>query len=822
MKKTINRLFGAQKKNRFGREPRKDGLLAGVADKKKPQVSLLHKVKFATIATVFLLLTTYLFLPDIIFFTQEMSIGEISPKAIFSPMDIDIQDRAATERLKEKVGNEQPAIFDFDRQYIKKTGLKISKAFRGFRAYLKDREEQDAGVRGATGSFDNSEAGMMASLAEQEKQFQIELGVPLSKQTLKLLLDEGYSLEIERAVKNVMSRTLEIGVIADVEMVQKGSYRGVILKGVGDSTEVFIEDVQLVMGRVAANTAIKLNLDKIFSGSKAKSNAAHELIRLLITPNITFNKSETESFKRRAVDSVKTLYFHVEKGEVIVPAGGVVDAESVLVLREIYKYTDQSFLTQILLGVFLVVFIMLYVFYVDIRRYKPALLDNIPQFSLLVILFAGTILISRFTYFLLRSFVTTFPVVEQGSIIYALPLAVGAMLVVILVDIHTAIVFSFIISLLMGVFVHGNSLYVFYTFVGSIVAVFSVRDCKRRTGLLKAGLFVGFANIALLIAINLYNVRLFTIPGMLDLAFGFGGGVIVALIGSFLLPLCEFCFDVTTDIKLLELSDLNQPLLRNLLISAPGTYHHSMMVGTLAEEAAESIGENPLLARVSCYYHDIGKIVKPEYYIENQLGTLNRHDKLSPKISSIIVISHVKEGIEIGTRAKLPREVLAIISEHHGTRVIKFFYEKAKSSMSPSDVSIPEEEYRYQGPKPRSKNSAIIMMADALEACSRVLSDPSPARITTLVENVVADIYTEKQFDESDLTTTDLNRLKESFIKTLIGIFHRRIDYPGVKYYEEEEVEDGGMDREQDGKGKHKPETPGGSRHRGVVNIKRT
>ncbi|MBI5180133.1 MAG: HDIG domain-containing protein, partial [Nitrospirae bacterium] len=361
------------------------------------------------------------------------------------------------------------------------------------------------------------------------------------------------------------------------------------------------------------------------------------------------------------------------------------------------------------------------------------------------------------------------------------PVVIGPMLAAILFDIHIAIVFSFINSLLMGMLIREEQFYILFSFIGGIVAAFSVIQCKKRSALQKAGLFVGLINILIIIAINFYNAAIFTVRGPLDIAFGVTGGFIASTITAGLLSLLEAPFKITTNFKLLELLDLNQPILRQLFVVAPGTYHHSMVVSTLSESAAEAVKLNPLLTRVAAYYHDIGKITKPEYFIENQMGSVNRHDRLTPSMSSLILISHVKDGIELAKEHGLPKEIIDIIQQHHGTRITTFFYKKALDCHNPALPPVNEMDFRYHGPKPQTKIAAIIMLADAVEAASRLLIEPTPSRISNLVEKIVKDIFIDEQLNECDLTLKDLSAIKESFTKVLSGIFHHRIDYPGMK-----------------------------------------
>ncbi|MFA5072812.1 MAG: HDIG domain-containing metalloprotein, partial [Nitrospirota bacterium] len=272
-------------------------------------------------------------------------------------------------------------------------------------------------------------------------------------------------------------------------------------------------------------------------------------------------------------------------------------------------------------------------------------------------------------------------------------------------------------------------------------------------------------------------------------------------------PFFESLFDIATDIKLLELMDPNQPLLKELVYKSPGTYHHSILIGNLAEAAAEAINENPILARVGAYYHDIGKIHKPEYFIENQRVSENKHDKLAPSMSSLIIASHVKDGVELARMHRLPSSIVDIIQQHHGTSLITYFYHKAKE-LTPY-APIAEEDYRYHGPRPRTKVAAIVMLSDAVEAASRTLENPTPQRIQALTSSIITRIFLDDQLIMCDLTLKDLRDISRSFNLILTGIFHQRIDYPGADFPGEKKPSVNYPDKKQSeekksGNGKHK------------------
>jgi hypothetical protein len=317
-----------------------------------------------------------------------------------------------------------------------------------------------------------------------------------------------------------------------------------------------------------------------------------------------------------------------------------------------------------------------------------------------------------------------------------------------------------------------------YFFIGSVVGAHSVVYSEDRSTLVKAGIKVGLVNILTILCQNLIAHRWVSVEGGFNVLFGFLGGFASALVVLGILPLMEWVFGYTTNIRLLELANMNHPLLKQLILEAPGTYHHSIVVSTMAETAARSMNANPLLARVSAYYHDIGKITKAEYFIENQGYDENKHQNLTPSMSSLILISHVKDGVELAQKYKLGRKVTDIIQQHHGTGLIAFFYQKAKEQENPEMEQVEEEAFRYPGPKPQTKEAALVLLADSVEAASRTLTQPTPARLQGLVQKVINSIFTDGQLDECELTLKDLHQIAKSFNSILSSIHHQRVEYP--------------------------------------------
>ena len=435
-----------------------------------------------------------------------------------------------------------------------------------------------------------------------------------------------------------------------------------------------------------------------------------------------------------------------------------------------------------LMGSFFIASLLIFILYRDIMRYKPAYIKKYNMLFLLGLMLVSTLLIGRLFGYLLLSLSKGLEFKALDGALFGIPVAAGAMLVSLLFDFHTAITFSFTVSLLTGLWLH-DAAFTIYAFVGSITAAFSVIRCKKRSALLRGGSYVIAVNVFSVIIILLFKGELFAAKAPPSILFAALGGIGVTAIVSLLLPILEYSFKVTTDISLLEFLDLDQPIMKNLMVSAPGTYHHSVIVGNLAESAAEAVGVNPLLARVSAYYHDIGKIKMPDYFVENQSGSISKHDKLTPHMSSMIIVNHVKEGVELAKQDKLPEPVIDIIEQHHGTMMVSYFYQKAKEQGE--GITPVEEDYKYHGPKPQTRVAALLMMADAVEAASRVLTDPTPARIASLVDRIINHIFIDGQLDECELTLKDIQEVKKRFSYILTGIFHKRIDYPGFDFTDE-------------------------------------
>lgn len=360
---------------------------------------------------------------------------------------------------------------------------------------------------------------------------------------------------------------------------------------------------------------------------------------------------------------------------------------------------------------------------------------------------------------------------------YFIPVATGPILIVILTNNpQLAFLVNVILSVLTGMLV-GNRLDLTTIFlIGGTVGIRFAWQARRRSNLVKAGFLTGLAQLFSIIPIEIFKGSSFLIS-IKEGFWGMGNGLSCAFLSLGTMPIFEYLFRFITNISLLELADLNQPLLKKMVLNAPGTYHHSLIVGNLAESACEAIGANSLLARVGSYYHDIGKIENADYFSENQTGRKSRHDKLTPSMSHLIIMNHIKDGVELAQKYKLNKAIVDFIEQHHGTSLVFYFYQRALEKLTLED-KVDEESFRYPGPKPQTKETAVVLLADSVEAASRVLDEPTPARINGLVHKIINNKFIDGQLNDCDLTLKDIHKIAATFSHILTGMFHNRIEYP--------------------------------------------
>lgn len=542
---------------------------------------------------------------------------------------------------------------------------------------------------------------------------------------------------------------------------------------------------------------------RAFPGRPEAAQALQELVLATTSPNLHFEASTTERLRAEARSAANPYDGLVRKDEKIIGSHEIATADHIRKLESLRAWgahqkpaPDWKRDLPPVLGRLVLIAFLILGFATYLKLHHPSVYAETPPLLLLAVLSAlvmgvGWMVVNQF-----RGYEMLIPMTVLSlsvALLFGNALAFAATLVASLL---TGVVFGLGLPFLTG------------SALAGIAAIATATGVRRRRDFYRPMLVVAVAYALAIAAMGLVDGARFDIL-LRRMAWGMAAGLASVLAVTILLPLLESLFTVTTDITLLELADLNRPILRRLMLEAPGTYHHSIVVGTLAESAATAIGGNPLLARVGAYYHDIGKIDKAEYYVENQSSARNRHEKLSPTMSSLIIQAHVREGAEIARREKLPKAIVNAIVEHHGTTILSFFYAKEQArrkadekqkKLSPSDLEVPEAEFRYPGPKPQSRETAVLMLADAVEAAARSLNEPTPGRIRGVVNRILEARVKDGQLDESPITFEDLAKIRDSFIPILTALFHARVHYPGV-FAEEPRIvrpaDDGGQSRER-------------------------
>lgn len=538
------------------------------------------------------------------------------------------------------------------------------------------------------------------------------------------------------------------------------------------------------------------SLEKAISDTTKDEDISQTLLAIFnfgLRPNLVFSESKTKTSINLALDAMEPEVYSYEQGDTLIAPGQQI---SPLEIEKIKAYElaedtlkgDNLFFNELFIKRSFLTLILLIIAYLFIRY---SLKDNSKRNTTLAVSAVSIILNLILFRFIL----------EFGSILLnnneallavlpnLLPIALAPILTAVLVGSMPGILTALIISVLFCLGFDNSLEQFLITFLPGIVGVYSSFKIRNRSKLIQAGLYTGLTSALCCAIISLLNdssIAFISQQIAYSTVIGFFTGItVVGLLSTF-----EQIFKITTSITLLELTDFNHPILRKMQLEAPGTYHHSLMVANLSENAAAIIGSNPLLCRVCCLFHDIGKLVKPEYFSENQRG-FNPHEEKNPSMSALVIKAHVKEGVEIAKQEKLPKVIIDVIKQHHGTSLIKYFYHQAQKQLNAESLnnpnqtqdgqnkqSIHQSTYRYDGPKPRFKESAIIFFADAVEAASRSLKKISQPSIEEMIDSIFESRIKDGQLDECPLTFKELDAIKESFTRTLLNMLHTRIEYP--------------------------------------------
>lgn len=667
--------------------------------------------------------------------------GEPAARHVFAPFEISFPNEKATAFQKESASRVVPDVYDID-------------------------TKQNEAVFSALNEFFESLKQSKASPNQDILWDQIK--VNLSNASVNAIMGEDIPF-LQEWVKRTVKRFLDQGVMdfsRKMELVNEGK-RMITVRGFSEGAKERLVVFRLLRTKNDAVQECEKLAQEDFSKNHKLRTALTELMDEVMISNLGFNEAETAARQKRAYNEAPAVIDEIKKGQMLVQRGSIVTPE---IHRRLEAISAKQFSKQVqlkLLGIGLLVFLLYLVFGLFLRHFESATFASFKKLLLVHGLLLVVLMAERYALNM-----------PYGYINYLLPACVYPLALSLLLNRRVGYFSAIVIAVFNALLTNFDTEVFLYSLLGSVIGTFSAIGLRKRSQFLMVSSSIGLANFVVIFSFNILAQVPFQEAVQLG-TFGIVNGFVISMpILFLLLPLLEQLSGLTTDITLLELSDLNHPLLRRMVIEAPGTYHHSLVVSSLAESACEAIGANSLLARVGGYFHDIGKMEKPQYFTENTMNKQeDRHGKLSPSMSYLVIASHVKDGIELAKKHKLKPAIVDFIPQHQGTCPVYYFYKKA-STNTDQDEKINIDDYRYPGPKPQNKETAVVLLADSVEAASRSLTNITPSSIEDLVKDVINGKFIDGQLEECDLTLQDVRKIQESFVHNLIGIFHTRIQYP--------------------------------------------
>ncbi len=697
--------------------------------------------------------------------TYKLKEGQLAPGEIKSPMSFSIVDEKLTQIELIEAENSMSPVFDYYPQAYVKLFKDLNAAFSNMRDFLS---------RGQA----NAE-----SLYNRKSKFESLLGSEVSQDLFDWLIENQFSFQIE----NIIFRSLSVWskqMIYDSSSLLSDKIENVSVKnrGRGESTATTYSLESLVDLRKKKNFKIETMRGYDRFSERSKNNIKLMTYSLLV-PNLIFNLAESQEKIKKARAAVEPIKISVKRNQLILSKDEVVKPSHIKILNQIRKIKSgpQMFLRILFSALFFFTIIVVFLSYVkrftvnkvNIKPKELAIMGAVALVSLGIV--------KLFLFITEASFYNlTGQVIPSSFFLYLTPLAMAPMLAGLLLSSGELVwLFTLFFMTALSLMLDFNfSIFVMGISAG-VAAARGVFSCEKRNDVYFAGIRSGLIAAIVVLFIGLLERVQVAVP-MTDILWtclgAFLGGIFSAMFTLTLIPVLESFFNCTTDVKLLELSNLSHPLMKEMIMKSPGTYHHALAVGNMVEEAANKIEANALLAKVMAYYHDIGKIEHSHYFIENQRPGLNPHEEISPYMSKTVIIAHVKDGAELAIKHKLGRPIVDGILQHHGTTLISYFYNKALQQSGYGDVE--EVEFRYPGPKPQFKEAALVMLADSIEAAARSIEEPTPPKLTALVQSIIQSKFIDGQLNECNLTFKELSLIEETFKKTILNIYHHRIDYP--------------------------------------------
>ncbi len=699
--------------------------------------------------------------PRLGFRSPVYEVGDIATATVRVSADFTYEDAAATEERRQEALEVVPDVYDFDPQVRETVRARIARGFAfGRQSIEADTASEDAFAESAAREF----------------------GVELARDELALLLGLEFRESVERNLTDAAVSVLARDILAEKSAL--AALGRPIQRQDAERGEVHVlPDLTDVLSIEDAARAARLQMLALSEESGPDRAALAELAQRFIQPTLARNEVATTRSRASAEENVDPVVIQLREGRTLLRAGDEVTEDH---LRRLDAMRAFAPVASPWAGVGALLFTSLAA-WILFRLYQPARSGRrwmVHGFALAGALIVAHLAITRLLGFLWRAAAAqsgSEAFVDSSMYVFAVPYAAVPLLSVILENRATAVLNATVFAALVTVMT-GNVIVGPFALVSGLIAVLAHSRMARRTDVVRLGSLVGAGSVVVVLGLDLLRadggdpVRL-----AVEAASAFGGGLLTAPLVILLLPALEAAFERTSDLRLMELARRDNPVLRRLALYAPGTYQHSVLVGLLSESAASAIGANAILCSTGALYHDIGKLRRAEFFVENMRGA-NPHDHLPPRQSAIIIIKHVEEGIRDAERLGLPKDIVDMVPQHHGTRRLRVFLERARKAAAENGGTVREEDFRYPGPKPQTREAAIVMMADSIEAAARSVEKPSRVELERVIDRIVDSMMEDDQFDESDLRLGDMVRIRESFLATLEGIHHRRISYPGFDF----------------------------------------
>ncbi|MEW6775176.1 MAG: HDIG domain-containing metalloprotein [Bdellovibrionota bacterium] len=717
--------------------------------------------------------------------------GDIAEANLKAPRDLSVEDVASTAQRQQEARASIDTVYDYDEEAVQLVGTQVAALFGALRQHYGPVWELESQVAALSKDPARAQAATTARQRLKEARAQASSKVPRAEQFLGREIEEAilapmaqvrFSPQLEESIQRSVEQLLRPGVIGSLDDLPVDPDSSITVRRIPSGAETEEQDlgrfIDLQTARAQAPTVVREWMD--WTRSANLQEATVKFVRAILRPNLAKNIQETEARREAAAKRVKPVYLNLKAGEVFVREGQRIDPEDLIILASLSS-GEKRFSSWLAFGgtacALAVVFLLIYLFARKQLQFFRSETNDLLFYALLLALELTLVRLAPQPW-------------RWGGYV-----AYGAMLVRLLLPAEVAFFHATVASLLSGFLVGDGALYASYNLFSSATVILLVSGYPHRLVLIRAGAVLGMINVAACwLSFYTHTDDLWALPGqtaLILLGIGVAGPVAFVYLLS---PLAERFFHYTSALRLMELNDTNHPLVKDLFFKAPGTYQHSLVIGMMAEAAAQAIGGDGLLLRVASLYHDIGKTKMPQYFIENMPdgGKDSPHNKLSPHMSAIIISSHVKDGIAMGREAGLPEHVIDMIPEHHGTKLMKYFWARAKEMQTPDMAPLQEADFRYPGPKPQSREGGIMLLADSTEAAVRTLPEFSEARIRGAVQKIVNDAFADGQLSECDLTLKDLNNIVKAFTRTLAAFHHHRIAYPEpAEKYRRKPADDG-------------------------------